>query len=384
MKSVCVLSQQFSDTGDCHSVNGGSFAVAIKDSIDVSGYPTVAGSRALADAAPAKLNANVVQALLDAGCKLSGKASMHELAFGMTGVNEWAGTPINHRFPDFIPGGSSSGSAVAVANSMADFSLGTDTGGSIRVPAACCGVYGFKPTFDRVSRQGVMPAETTLDCVGPLADSAELLIEAMNIIDPSFAPLSLDSLNQLTFGVLDVEADPAIWSALNTMLNDADVKTRPVSLAGMRDAFDAGMSLISRETWQACGYLINSGKLGADVERRLNAAASVTDLEIEQAEKVRASFSQEVDLLLQQVDLLVLPTLPSFPLKLSEAKAGKTDLTISELVRPFNLSGHPALSIPLLAKGHRPAGLQLVGRKGNDELICEVARLLSVVLPKFK
>ena len=381
---MCVLSQQFSDTGDCHSVNGGSFAVAVKDSIDVSGYPTVAGSRALADAEPAASNATVVQALLDAGCKLSGKANMHELAFGMTGVNEWAGTPINHRFPDFIPGGSSSGSAVAVANSMADFSLGTDTGGSIRVPAACCGVYGFKPTFDRVSRQGVMPAETTLDCVGPLADSAELLIEAMNIIDPSFAPLSLDSLNQLTFGVLDVEADPAIWSALNTMLNDADVKTRPVSLAGMRDAFDAGMSLISRETWQACGYLINSGKLGADVERRLNAAASVTDLEIEQAEKVRASFSQEVDLLLQQVDLLVLPTLPSFPLKLSEAKAGKTDLTISELVRPFNLSGHPALSIPLLAKGHRPAGLQLVGRKGNDELICEVARLLSVVLPKFK
>lgn len=381
---MCVLSQQFSDTGDCHSVNGGSFAVAVKDSIDVSGYPTVAGSRALADAEPAASNATVVQALLDAGCKLSGKANMHELAFGMTGVNEWAGTPINHRFPDFIPGGSSSGSAVAVANSMADFSLGTDTGGSIRVPAACCGVYGFKPTFDRVSRQGVMPAETTLDCVGPLADSAELLIEAMNIIDPSFAPLSLDSLNQLTFGVLDVEADPAIWSALNTMLNDADVKTRPVSLAGMRDAFDAGMSLISRETWQACGYLINSGKLGADVERRLNAAASVTDLEIEQAEKVRASFSQEVDLLLQQVDLLVLPTLPSFPLKLSEAKAGKTDLTISALVRPFNLSGHPALSIPLLAKGHRPAGLQLVGRKGNDELICEVARLLSVVLPKFK
>ena len=381
---MCVLSQQFSDTGDCHSVNGGSFAVAVKDSIDVSGYPTVAGSRALADAEPAASNATVVQALLDAGCKLSGKANMHELAFGMTGVNEWAGTPVNHRFPDFIPGGSSSGSAVAVANSMADFSLGTDTGGSIRVPAACCGVYGFKPTFERVSRQGVMPAETTLDCVGPLADSAELLIEAMNIIDPSFAPLSLDSLNQLTFGVLDVEADPAIWSALNTMLNDADVKTRPVSLAGMRDAFDAGMSLISRETWQACGYLINSGKLGADVERRLNAAASVTDLEIEQAEKVRASFSQEVDLLLQQVDLLVLPTLPSFPLKLSEAKAGKTDLTISALVRPFNLSGHPALSIPLLAKGHRPAGLQLVGRKGNDELICEVARLLSVVLPKFK
>lgn len=381
---MSVLSQRISKTDAGHSMNDVPYAVAVKDSIDVAGYSTIAGSRALADSKPAEQDATVVKALLDAGCELVGKTHMHELAFGMTGVNEWAGTPLNHRFPDLIPGGSSSGSAVAVANSMADFSLGTDTGGSIRVPAACCGVYGFKPSFGRVDRQGIMPKETTLDCVGPFADSAELLIEAMRIIDPTFKAVNLSGLQSLKFGVVDVNADAAIWTCVNDYLTAAQINSVSVPLGGIEQAFNAGMSLICRETWQACGYLLDSGKLGADVAKRLAAACEVTDQEIEQAEKIRTSFTQEVDRLLEEVDLLVLPTLPSFPLELSEAKMGKTDLNISALVRPFNLSGHPALSIPLLATGHRPAGLQLVGRKGSDELLCEVARLFSVTVPKNK
>ncbi|WP_297310741.1 amidase [Neptuniibacter sp.] len=381
---MCVLVQQFSDTGDCHAVNGGHYAVAVKDSIDVAGSPTVAGSPALADAAPAETNAAVVQALLDANCKLAGKTTMHELAFGMTGLNEWAGTPVNHRFPDFIPGGSSSGSAVAVANSLADFSLGTDTGGSIRVPATCCGVFGFKPTFGRVSREGVQPEQTTLDCVGPFADSAEVLIEAMRIIDSSFKPVQLNDLSGVNFGLVNVKADSVIWAAVYSALHKADVDPEHLSLPGMDAAFRAGMSLISRETWQAFGDLVATGKLGADVESRLKAASQVADTDITEAELVRSSFTREVDQLLEQVDLLVMPTLPTFPMLLSDAKAGKTDLNISALVRPFNLSGHPALSIPLLAKGGRPAGLQLIGRKGEDELVCEVARLIGAVIPKVK
>ncbi|MCP4597761.1 MAG: amidase [Neptuniibacter sp.] len=358
--------------------------MAVKDSIDVAGSPTVAGSPALADAAPAETNAAVVQALLDANCKLAGKTTMHELAFGMTGLNEWAGTPVNHRFPDFIPGGSSSGSAVAVANSLADFSLGTDTGGSIRVPATCCGVFGFKPTFGRVSREGVQPEQTTLDCVGPFADSAEVLIEAMRIIDSSFKPVQLNDLSGVNFGLVNVKADSVIWAAVYSALHKADVDPEHLSLPGMDAAFRAGMSLISRETWQAFGDLVATGKLGADVESRLKAASQVADTDITEAELVRSSFTREVDQLLEQVDLLVMPTLPTFPMLLSDAKAGKTDLNISALVRPFNLSGHPALSIPLLAKGGRPAGLQLIGRKGEDELVCEVARLIGAVIPKVK
>ena len=100
---------------------------------------------------------------------------MHELAFGITGINHAFGTPINPKYPELIPGGSSSGSAAAVAAKQADFTLGTDTGGSIRMPAACCGVYGLKPTFGRVSREGVYPPSSSLDCVGPFANSVEMI-----------------------------------------------------------------------------------------------------------------------------------------------------------------------------------------------------------------
>src|SRR6202011_6200564 len=132
--------------------------VGVKDSIDIAGYPTRAGSAAFADAGGAQHHATVVQALLDGGCRIVGKTNMHELAYGVTGINRWSGTPVNPRAPGRVPGGSSSGSAVAVAGELVDFSLGTDTGGSIRIPAACCGVVGLKPSYGRISRSGVHPA----------------------------------------------------------------------------------------------------------------------------------------------------------------------------------------------------------------------------------
>ena len=121
--------------------------IAIKDSINIAGYPTTAASRALADAPPATRHAQVVQRLLDAGWRITGKTNMHELAFGMTGINDFSGTPPNPQDPARIPGGSSSGSASAVGDGLVDAALGTDTGGSVRGPAACCGVIGLKPTF---------------------------------------------------------------------------------------------------------------------------------------------------------------------------------------------------------------------------------------------
>lgn len=140
--------------------------VAVKDVIDIAGTPTRAGSRALADRPAAATHARAVQHLLDAGCRIVGKANMHELAFGMTGVNDWTGTPVNPRYPNLVPGGSSSGSATAVAAGLWDWALGTDTGSSIRAPAACCGVVGLKPTFGRLSRHGLTPENSSLDCVG--------------------------------------------------------------------------------------------------------------------------------------------------------------------------------------------------------------------------
>ncbi|WP_417226899.1 amidase [Amphritea sp.] len=358
---------------------GDGLRVAVKDSIDIEGLPTRCGSRALEHALPASQHADVVAMLLQSGCQIVGKTTLHELAYGMTGLNQWGGTPVNFRYPDLIPGGSSSGSAVAVAAAEADFSIGTDTGGSIRVPAACCGVFGFKPTFGRLSRRGVMPEQSSLDCVGVLADSADMLITAMQAIEPGFktAPLSGD----IRLGVIEVVADEAIDACISACLQRTPFQLQPLTLAAFNDAFTAGMVLINAETWHACGHLLDTGKVGDDVAARLAQAAHTTDQQVAAAESIRTQFSQQVDAALAQVTALVLPTLPAFPMSLADAQAGKTDLSISTFVRPFNLSGHPAISIPLQTSDQRPVGLQLVGRKGDDERLCELARLLSEFMP---
>lgn len=168
------------------SLGGPGPTIAIKDTIDIAGRRTTGASRALADAPPAERHAEVVQRVLDAGWRIVGKANMHELAFGMTGINDYMGTPVNPQDPTRIPGGSSSGSASLVGLGLVDAALGTDTGGSIRGPAACCGVIGLKPTFGRVSRRGVAPVDSTLDCVGPFARDIATLAAAMAAIAPDF------------------------------------------------------------------------------------------------------------------------------------------------------------------------------------------------------
>jgi len=360
------------------SIGSGHLNVAVKDSIDVAGHPSKLGSAALDSVKPAKNHAEVVERILAADCKLVGKLNMHEFAFGMTGVNHWAGTPNNYLYPDYIPGGSSSGSASAVAEGLVDFSLGTDTGGSIRLPAACCGVYGFKPTFGRVSRVGIMPSETTLDCVGPFAQSIEKIIQAMSIIDRSFKTITPPE--NVVIGVVAVDVDENIQTTVVQFLQQTDFKQVTVALPSLKAAFEAGLTLINAEAWSSCGQYLTSGKVGEDVAKRLKSASETDDEQLHSAEDVRERFTQEVDDLFKQVTVLVLPTLPSMPMLREEALAGKVDLNISALVRPFNLSGHPALSIPLKEPLGRPVGLQIIAAKNQDELLCEVARLFSTFL----
>lgn len=357
----------------------GGLSVAVKDTIDVAGLPTRAGSRALEDAAPASAHAAVVQAVLDAGCRIVGKTVTHEFAYGMTGLNAWAGTPRNPKFPDLVPGGSSSGSAAVAAEGIVDFAIGTDTGGSIRLPAACCGIYGFKPTFGRIDRRGVMPEHSSLDCVGPLAASIGALLAGMAAMDPTFHAPATET-GRPVLGVLAVDADPSIRRAVAGALERTGLPTRPLRLDGLRAAFDAGLVIINAETWAACGAYLATGKVGADVAARLDKARATTAEDVAAAEAVRTAFTAEVDAALSDVDVLVLPTLPSFPMTLADAQAGKVDLGASALIRPFNLSGHPALSLPLPAVDGRPVGLQLVGRKGGDEALCAVAQRLVALL----
>src|SRR5206468_1634351 len=150
--------------------SGNGPRLAIKDLIDVEGVPTTAGSKAVADAAePASKDAPLMAGARAAGVRIVGKANLHELAFGATGVNPWFGTAVNPLDPALVPGGSSSGSAVAVATDEADVAYGSDTGGSVRIPSACCGTAGLKTTHGRISLGGVWPLALSLDTVGPMA-----------------------------------------------------------------------------------------------------------------------------------------------------------------------------------------------------------------------
>jgi amidase len=348
--------------------------VGIKDSIDIAGYPTRSGSAAFADAGGAQHHAAVVQALLDGGCRIVGKTNMHELAYGVTGINRWSGTPKNPRYPDRIPGGSSSGSAAAVAAGTVDFAVGTDTGGSIRIPAACCGVYGLKTSYGRISRAGVHPAVSSLDCVGPFARTLPMIERAMALMDASFAPCPPAANPRL--GIVNVTAEPGVVAAVRAAISRAELATASIDLPSLEAAYAAGLTIIGAENWSAYGHLVDGPGLGDDVRARLLGNRVISTETLAAAERCRTAFRAEVDAALQLVDVLVLPTLPIVPPRLAETGDARAVLRLTAFVRPFNVSGHPALSMPLETDAHLPAGLQIVGRRGGDAELCAAAHRL--------
>jgi len=360
------------------ALGGDGPRVAIKDSIDIAGFATRSGSPAFAGAPAATRNAVVVERLLAQGCRIVGKTTMHELAYGVTGINPYAGTPRNPRFPALVPGGSSSGSAAAVAAGLVDFAIGTDTGGSIRIPATCCGILGLKPTYGRVSRVGVVPAESSLDCVGPFARDIAMLERAMSLIDGSFVCAAPPVAARL--GLVEVTADGQVAAALRAALGRLDIPVTPINLPSFDEAYTAGIAIIAAENWLAYGHLLDAG-LGTDVRKRLAAAQAVTRAAVSAAEAVRRRFRDEVDAALQTVTALVLPTMPEVPLRLAAAQDAEAALRMTAFVRPFNVSGHPALTLPLLTAAGMPAGLQLIGRRNGDAALCALAALLAARLP---
>lgn len=366
------------------ALGGGGLTVAVKDCIDIAGTVTGCGSAAFKDRAPASTHADVVQALLASGCRIVGKARMHELAYGMTGINAAIGTPVNPRWPERIPGGSSSGSAVAVASGLCDFAIGTDTGGSVRQPAICCGIYGIKPTFGRISRHGCHPADSSLDCVGVLARSAAMLTRGMAAIDPGFVPETLSRAPRLAR--IKAELDRHLGEQLVYGLMEGLPDAGYLTLAGIDEAFDAGMTLIGAETARAFGDLLDRGApLGADIRARLSAARRITPEAVAGAEAVRRRFAAAVDAALDGVDALITPALPVIPPTLAEAADPAAVLPLTRFLRPFNLSGHPAIVLPCAPRpGDLPAGIQIVGRQGDDSRLCAIAEWMAETLPAFQ
>lgn len=343
----------------------------VKDNFDIAGWPTTAGSAALADAPQAACNAEAVQRLLNGGHVLHGRTTMHELAFGVTGINSYAGTPCNPNYPALIPGGSSSGSAAAVASGHIGLAIGTDTGGSVRVPAACCGVVGLKPTFGRINRHGVLPAQSTLDCVGLFARNVPMIEQAMGLLADGWNRAKQTPKPRVA--LVEAPCDPAIFGAVRSAAA-IHGEVADVRLDHLDAAYDAGLTLIAYETWQAFGALVKTGLLGTDVRDRLVAASRTTKAQCVEAEAVRERFRAEIETLLAEFDALVLPTLPVPIPSLAEAADVRAMVSITRFCRPFNLSGHPAISIPIGEIEGRPVSLQLIGRLGADEQLCALAR----------
>ncbi|HUO47280.1 MAG TPA: amidase, partial [Acidimicrobiales bacterium] len=264
---------------------GPGVRLAVKDLIDMAGEPTTAGCRAVAERArPAAEDAACLAGARAAGARIVGRTNLHELALGVTGVNPWYGTPVNPLDPTRVPGGSSSGSAVAVATGEADVAFGSDTGGSVRIPSACCGTAGLKTTFGRIPLEGVWPLAPSFDTVGPMARDVAGLVTGMRLLEPGFAVAPPESA--LRVGRIPVEADPSIDAALDAALARTGWSCSEFTLAGWDAATAQAGLLLVVEAYASDAALLATAPegIGADVRARLELGRGVP------AEAVRAGW----------------------------------------------------------------------------------------------
>jgi aspartyl-tRNA(Asn)/glutamyl-tRNA(Gln) amidotransferase subunit A len=384
------------DRGPLHGI-----PISLKDNIYTKDIRTTAGSKILKDFVP-QHDAAVVTQLMDAGAVLLGKTNLHEFAYGVTTNNPHFGPARNPWDLSRIPGGSSGGSAAAVAAGLCYGSIGTDTGGSIRIPAALCGVVGLKPTFGRVSVADVIPLSPRLDCVGPLARSvadAGLLLDPIFVRGKSAPRLQAatksksSSLRGFRLGVpkdfffklLSVEAEHAFESALR-VLRKLGANLREASIPLLYETEDAGNQIAWAEAThyhQGAGWFpSHAADYGEDVRTRLELGVKVPATAYLHALEQRESFIGGFHAAMAdaKIDALVVPTTPiPAPLIGEETTSvcGSNHPTRALLLRnnrPANLGGLPAVSIPCgLTPDGLPVGLQLIGCVTDEALLLRVA-----------
>lgn len=359
---------------------------AAKDMFDIEGLVTGGGNPDwLATHEPAASTAPSVQACLDAGAHLIGIAIADELAFSPFGENVHYGTPLNSAAPDRVPGGSSSGSASATAGGLVDFALGTDTAGSVRIPASYCGVYGFRPTYGRVAIDGVLPLSPSFDTVGWFAREADMLarvgdvlLDAADLAGPVRRLLWLDDAFEL--------ADDSVRPALEVAARRVEAALVPAEHTVLdegryADWLAAYNTLRPPEVWVTFGDWITrtkphfgsrTAKRFADVERM--ATAHTTDVR-----RLRADVVARVTGLLGDDTVLMLPTVPTIA-----PKKGLDDATAAALrENTFRLSclapllGMPEVTLPLATADGAPIGLSLLGPANSDRMLLDAARRID-------
>ena len=355
--------------------------LAVKDCIDIEGLPTTAGCQAVAEQArPAARDAPVVAAARRAGARLVGKTNLTELCWSASGVNSWSGTPVNPLAPDRLPGGSSSGSAVAVARGEADVALGTDTAGSVRIPAACCGVAGLKTTWGRIPLEGVYPLGLSLDTVGPLGADVAAVELGLRLMDPGFTAAAGDSPRQV--GRIRAEAGPAVDAAVDAALAAAGLAVTDVAPFDFKAANHATNVLIDVEAYQANKYLLAvADRLTPRIRANIIESGEIKPDEAAGANQVRQQVRDWFSDQLGRHPFLVMPTLIGPPPVIGQRPGSLTVLT-----GPANLAGLPALALPVPVPADTdwpaglPASLQIIGPAGNEEQILGLGRVIEEAL----
>ncbi len=366
---------------DSGTLDGLSFA--IKDLFDVMGFVTGYGHPEWARThPPAEATAPVVADLLAAGARLAGKTKTVELAFGLTGENLWHGTPRNPAAPLRFPGGSSAGSAAAVASGEVDFALGSDTGGSVRIPASYCGLYGIRPTHGAISLAGARGLAPSLDTCGWFARSADLL----ELVGEALLPQPGGTLSGPFLRVEEawVNADPAVASALSP----AAAALRPVSISLVPEGLSAlhahFRAVQAAEVWATLGDWVVSvnPRFGPGVGERIEAARKLPPALTVAGRAFRRRFAARLAPLLNGGAVLVFPTAPSpAPLLTASAALQQSvrEATIG-VTAIASLAGLPEVTIPVSTAEGAPVGLSLVAAAGSDAALLALANQVAGVL----
>jgi len=359
---------------------------AVKDIFDVAGYPTGCGNpEKRADAGPAAAHAAAVATLLSAGARFVGKTHTAELAYSLDGRNEHYGTPANPAAPGRVPGGSSSGSAAAVAAGLVDFALGSDTGGSVRGPASFCGLIGLRTTFGRVDISGTMPLAPSLDTVGWFArnidvyDRVGAVLLGEDVDGPSLtrAVVGEDAFAQLAGAAERVALAPAVARVVERLADGGSTTIAPGGLDHWQGAF---RTLQGFEAWRAHGAWIESRKpnLTPPVGGRFEAARRVSRDQYDEAKASRIDVRRRVREIVGADTVIVVPTMPTIapPMTASEGELESFRGRALSLLCVAGLAGVPQISLPLAIVDGCPLGLSLIGPPGRDRALIGLARAI--------
>ena len=349
---------------------------AVKDLIDVAGTPTGGGNPDwLKVQSPAARSAPAVEALLTAGASLAGKTITDEFAFSLQGVNAHHGTPVNPACPDRIPGGSSSGSAVAVAAKLVDFAIGTDTGGSVCVPASFVGVCGFRPTHDAISLAGVMPFAPSYDTVGWFARDAAMLCRVGGVLLPNASPKPVHRF-RLVRDALAL-ADPKVATALRRACAAFDIVDEISLFEGQEQQWlECYRVLQGAEIWTQLGPWISLAKprFGDSIAPRFADAASITPADVARYQPIRVLIARRVHEALGDGIGLLIPTAPCIALRI-DAGADEIGTFYRNALALTSIAGHagiPQISLPAGKVEGCPIGLSVLASPGHDRALLDL------------